>query len=97
MIEKKQDEIIEKINELSEVKKYKELKKILNSNEKYNNLLKEAGEYENNRDKIIEIRKELFLIPEFKEYITLDTTLRMYFGKIGKIITNIVSNHTCIR
>lgn len=93
----KQEEIIKKINELKEVKEYKKLKEELNKNSKYKELLKQAKEYEYDSKKIIEIRKQLFSIPEFKEYIDLDTKIRLFFNKIGKKITSIVSNHTCIR
>lgn len=93
----KQEEIINKINELNEVKEYKRLKKILNENLKYQELLQLANKNENDQKEIIEIRKQLFLIPEFKEYIDLDMKLRLFFNKIGKKISSIVSNHTCIR
>lgn len=87
MIEKKQNEIINNIYKTKEVKRLIILKNKLNKNKKYNDLLKKA-EIEN--PDLIKIRKELFKIDDFKEYMSLYTELKLKFLKINNMITSLI-------
>lgn len=91
MIEK-QEEIIKNINNLDEVKRIKELKENLNSNEIYNSLINKKI---NNKEELIEVRKKLFQIDDFKEYQELYTELKLFFLKINKIIVSVVDKNHC--
>lgn len=97
-----QDEIINKIDNLDEVKKIKELTEKLNSNDEYLSLMKEFEKNEVNyvkdnilNEKIIELRKKLFEIDELKEYLMVETNLRLFSNKISDIISNIVNDKKC--
>jgi len=102
MIDKKVDEIINRIDNSEKVKRFKELEKIILSNEKYNSLVndfnknKEIYEKENRLDEeILKYRKELFEIEEVKEYSKLEGEIRLESKKISKIISSIVNKHNC--
>lgn len=97
-----QDEIINKIDNLDEVKKIKELTGKLNSNDEYLSLMKEFEKNEVNyvkdnilKEKIIELRKKLFEIDELKEYLMVETNLRLFSNKISDIISNIANDKKC--
>ncbi len=97
-----QNEIINKIDNLEEIKQLKELIKKLNSNEEYISLMKEfeknQKKYINDniiRDKVIELRKKLFQIDELKQYVTNLTTIRLFSNKISNIISSIVDYKNC--
>lgn len=97
-----QDEIIEKIDNLEEVKKIKELIEKLNDNKEYISLM---NEFEKNqidyvkdnilREKIIELRKKLFEIDELKEYLSIESNLRLFSNQISNIISSIVNDKNC--
>lgn len=87
-----QEEIINKINRLDDVKRIKELKDILEKNEEYNRLINISPK---NNKELVEIRKELYKIDEVVEYQKLYTKLKLDFNKINNAITSIVSNFTC--
>ncbi len=87
-----QEEIINKINRLDDVKRIKELKDILEKNEEYNRLINISPK---NNKELVEIRKELYKIDEVVEYQKLYTKLKLDFNKINNTITSIVSNFTC--
>lgn len=95
MIEEKQKKIIEKINNLIEVKRIKELKVKLKTNKKYNELLEELNLNIDNPKKVIELKRKLLSIEDFNEYIKLHNSLRLEFMKINSIITSIVNTHKC--
>ena len=89
--------ILEKLDNTSEIKKLKELSKKLNNNEEYNYLM---NEFINNKDnyikdntyneKLIDLRKKLFNINELNEYLKIQNELRLLFTNINNIIFDIV-------
>lgn len=87
-----QEEIIKKINELDDVKKIKKVKEKLSNNKKYNDLVNKEI---TSNEELINIRKKLFEIEEFKEYQELYTRLKLEFLKINKIITSLVNEGGC--
>ena len=91
MIEK-QNEIINKINDLKEVKRLKELKRNLDKNEDYKRLMSKT--ITSNKE-LIEVRKELFKIDDYKEYQELYNEIKLFFLKINGIIVSIVDNKKC--
>ena len=91
MIEK-QNEIINKINNLDEVKRLKELKRNLDKNEDYKRLMSKP--ITSNKE-LIEVRKELFKIDDYKEYQELYNKIKLFFLKINGIIVSIVDNKKC--
>lgn len=97
-----QDEIIEKIDNLEEVKKIKELIEKLNNNKEYISLMNEFEKNQINyvkdnilREKIIELRKKLFEIDELKEYLSKESNLRLFSNQISNIISSIVNDKNC--
>lgn len=97
-----QDEIINKIDNLQEVKRIRKLVEKLNSNEEYLSLMKEFEENQiyyarNNilKEKIVELRKKLFDIDDLKEYLSLETNLRLFSNRISNIISDIVNDKNC--
>lgn len=97
MIEK-QDEIIEKIDNLKQVKRMKELINIIKSDKKYKLLM---TEFNQNKDKyvkenilneqIIILRKKLFEIDELKEYLSIQNDIRLLSININNIIKSIIN------
>ena len=97
-----QDEIINKIDNLDEVKKLKELIQKLNNNDEYIYLMKEFEKNQVNyvkdkvlKEKIIELRKKLFEIEELKEYLSIESNLRLFSNQISNIISSIVNERNC--
>lgn len=97
-----QDEIINKIDNLYEVKKLKELIQKLNNNDEYIHLMKEFEKNQVNyvkdnvlKEKIIELRKKLFEIEELKEYLSIESNLRLFSNQISNIISSIVNEKNC--
>ena len=97
-----QDEIINKIDNLDEVKKLKELIQKLNNNDEYIYLMKEFEKNQVNyvkdnvlKEKIIEFRKKLFEIEELKEYLSIESNLRLFSNQISNIISSIVNERNC--
>ena len=100
MIKEKEKELINIIDNSIEVKRLKELEKRILDNEEYNRLV---NEFNNNKDsyekegilnnKIIELRKELFKIDDVKEYSILEGKIRLFSGKVSKIISSIIEEH----
>lgn len=97
-----QDEIINKIDNLGEVKKLKELIQKLNNNDEYIHLMKEFEKNQVNyvkdnvlKEKIIELRKKLFEIEELKEYLSIESNLRLFSNQISNIISSIVNERNC--
>ena len=97
-----QDEIINKIDNLDEVKKLKELIQKLNNNDEYIYLMKEFEKNQVNyvkdnvlKEKIIELMKKLFEIEELKEYLSIESNLRLFSNQISNIISSIVNERNC--
>lgn len=96
-MKEKTKEILRQLDSAQEIKRLKELNKILNSNDKYNNLMKtfvnKKKDYiKDNKlnEEILNLRKELFNIPEFNEYMKLQTELRLNFIKINNVILSVL-------
>ena len=96
MIEK-QNEIINMIENLEDVKKLNKLKEKINSNKTYLSLMKE---FEDNKEKYkkdgilnkkkIEVRKKIFEIEEIKEFLGISNNMRLLSIRISNIISDIV-------
>ena len=102
MIDKKQDEIINKLNNLDDINRFKELEKKIKNNKKYNELVsvfeKNKTRYEKEgilNQEIINLRKKLFEIDEVREYAKLETNIRLLSRKISDIISSIVNTENC--
>ncbi|MBQ3475213.1 MAG: YlbF family regulator [Bacilli bacterium] len=102
MIEKKQKEIIEKIDSSSKIKRFKELENLIKNNKEYIKLKKEFDDnkeiYEKeNRlnEEIIKYRKRLFEIEGVKEYSKLENEIRLLSKKVSKTISSIVEKDKC--
>lgn len=100
MIKERQKELINEIDNSFEVKRLKELEKNILSNKEYNRLVNEFNQnkesYEKEgilNNKIIELRKNLFKIDDVKEYSSLEAKIRLFSGKVGKIISSLVEEH----
>ena len=98
----KEKEIINKIDNTEEIKRFKELTKIISSNNKYKELIENFNE---NKDlyikndtlniEIIKLRKELFKIDEVKEYLKLEKEIRLLVKKINNSISSIIDKKGC--
>ena len=47
------------------------------------------------KEKIIELRKKLFEIEELKEYLSIESNLRLFSNQISNIISSIVNERNC--
>jgi len=102
MIQNKQEEIINKIDNSNEIKRFKELEKKIKSNKDYIRL---TEEFENNRElyekedrlneEIINYRKKIFLIDEVKEYAKIESDIRLLSKSISKTISSLVEKKNC--
>lgn len=102
MIQDKQEEIINKIDNSNEIKRFKELEKKIKSNKEYIRL---TEEFENNRElyekenrlneEIINYRKKIFLIDEVKEYAKIESDIRLLSKSISKTISSLVEKKNC--
>ncbi len=97
MIEK-QDEIIEKIDNLKQVKRMKELINIIKSDKKYKSLMTEFNQNKEKyvkenilNEQIIILRKKLFEIDELKEYLSIQNDIRLLSININNIIKSIIN------
>ena len=95
MIKEKQKEIIKKIDNSDEIKRFKELEEKIKNNSKYNEILSKFKKDNISNDEIIKLRKELFEIDEVKEYAKLETEIRLFSKKTSDIISSLVDNHKC--
>lgn len=97
MIDKKQKDIINKLNNSDEIKRFKELETSIKNNKEYNDLIKEFRKNESkySNEDIIKLRKELFEIDGVKEYLKLESDIRLLSKNISKMISNIVDNDIC--
>ena len=95
MLQKQQD-IINKIDNSEEIKRFKELEKQIKNNKEYNSLINEFNKIENpSNEEIIELRKKLFQIEGVKEYLDLEKEIRMFSKKTSNIISSIINNEQC--
>lgn len=96
MIEEKQKDIIKKLDNSDEIKRFKELEKQIKNNKEYNSLMDEFNSKENpSNEEIIELRKKLFLIDGVKEYLSLENDIRLLSKKTSNIISSIVDDESC--
>jgi RNA processing factor Prp31 len=86
--------LIKEIDNTFEVKRFKELSKIIKSNKEYMNLLDKLNS-STNIDDVISIRKELFKYDDIKEYINLEKEIRLFSRKLSNELSSIVEKHTC--
>lgn len=86
--------LIKEIDNTSEVKRFKELSKIIKSNKEYMSLIDRLND-SNNNEEIISLRKELFKIPEIKEYVSLESDIRLFAKELSNEISGIIKKHTC--
>ena len=95
MLQKQQD-IINKIDNSEEIKRFKELEKQIKNNKEYNSLIYEFNKIENpSNEEIIELRQKLFQIEGVKEYLDLEKEIRMFSKKTSNIISSIINNEQC--
>lgn len=101
-MKEKQEEIIKKIDGLEDVKRIKVLKKKIHNNSEYIKLIREFEDNKNKyiensilNDKIVELRKKLFEIDELKEYLEIQTNIRLLSVQINNIIKSIISDKNC--
>ena len=95
-MKEKQQEIINKIDNSEEIKRFKELEKQIKNNKEYNSLMNEFNKIDNpSNEEIIELRKKLFQIEGVKEYLELEKEIRLFSKKTSNIIPSIVDNEHC--
>lgn len=96
MIKDKQKDIINKLDNSEEIKRFKELEKEIKNNKEYNSLMNEFNKIDNpSNEDIIELRKKLFLIDGVKEYLSLENDIRLLSKKTSNIISSIVDDESC--
>lgn len=102
MIEEKQTDIINKIDNSKEVKRFKELEEQIKNNKEYIKLKEEFDKNKSTYEKenrlneeIIKYRKKLFEIDGVKEYSKLESEIRMFSKEVSNTISSIVEKHKC--
>lgn len=102
MIIEKQKELIDKLDNTPEIKRFKKLENEIKNNKEYLSLMeefnsnKERYEKENIlNEEIIKLRQKLFLIPGVKEYLNLEGEIRLLSRKISNSISSIVNTENC--
>lgn len=102
MIEAKQKEIINKLNNSDEIKRFKMLEKQIKSNKEYNLLIEEFNKNKDSYEKenrlneeIINLRKKLFMIDGVKEYLSLEKEIRLFSKKTSSIISSVIEHEKC--
>lgn len=90
------NEIINKIDNSKEIKRFKELEKQIKNNKEYISLMNDFSKQENHsNEEIINLRKKLFKIDGVKEYLELEKEIRLFSKKTSNIISSIVDNEHC--
>ena len=90
------NDIINKIDNSDEVKRFKKLEKSIKNNKDYTSLMDEFNKKENpSNEEIIELRQKLFKIDGVKEYLELEKEIRLFSKKTSNIISSIVDNEHC--
>lgn len=97
-----EDKIIKEIDNLEEVKRFKELNNKIKSNKDYNSII---SNFNKNKDKyiknntynieLIKARKKLFEIDDVKEYLELENKIRLLSIKISNILSSIIEDNKC--
>lgn len=102
MIEEKQKDILKELDNSYEIKRFKELEKIIKNNTKYQDLIDEFELNKNEyikknilNEETIKLRKKLFEIEEIKEYAKLETDIRLFSKKVSDIISSVVDKEKC--
>ena len=95
MIEEKQKEIINKLDNSDEIKRFKELEEKIKNSNKYKRIISEFKKEDLTNEEIIELRKELFEIDGVKEYAKLETQIRLFSKEISNIISSLVDKEKC--
>ena len=102
MIEEKQKDILKELDNSYEIKRFKELEKIIKNNTKYQDLIDEFEMNKNDyieknilNEETIKLRKKLFEIEEIKEYAKLETDIRLFSKKVSDIISSVVDKEKC--
>ena len=92
----KVNEIINKIDNSKEIKRFKELEEQIKNNKEYISLMEEFNKQENpSNEEIINLRKKLFEIDGVKEYLNLEKEIRLFSKKISNTISSVVDNEHC--
>lgn len=90
------NDIINKIDNSKEIKRFKELEDSIKNNKEYISLIDEFNKKENpSNEDVIELRKKLFLIDGVKEYLELEKEIRLFSKKTSNIIASVVDNDKC--
>ena len=90
------NEIINKIDNSDEIKRFKELEESIKNNKEYITLMNEFNKQDNpSNEEIIELRKKLFQIDGVKESLELEKEIRLFSKKTSNIIASIVDNEKC--
>ena len=90
------NEIIDKIDNSKEVKRFKELEQSIKNNKEYISLMNNFNKQDNpSNEDIIELRKKLFEIDGVKEYLELEKEIRLFSKKTSNIISSIVDDESC--
>lgn len=90
------NEIINKIDNSKEIKRFKELEESIKNNKEYISLMNEFNKQDNpSNEEIIELRKKLFQIDGVKEYLELEKEIRLFSKKTSNIIASVVDNDKC--
>ena len=102
MIEEKQKDILKNLDNSYEIKRFKELEKIIKNNTKYQDLIDEFEMNKNDyieknilNEETIKLRKKLFEIEEIKEYAKLETDIRLFSKRVSDIISSVVDKEKC--
>jgi cell fate (sporulation/competence/biofilm development) regulator YmcA (YheA/YmcA/DUF963 family) len=95
-VSNKQKEIINKIDNSDEIRRFKELETSIKNNKQYISLVEEFNKIDNpSNEEIIKFRKELFQIEGVKDYLELEKEIRLFSKKTSNIIASIVENEHC--
>ena len=96
MIEDRQKEILNKLDNTEEIIRFKELEKQIKNNKEYNTLMEEFNKKDNpSNEEIIELRQKLFQIDGVKEYLSLEKDIRLFSKKASDIISSVVNTENC--
>jgi len=96
MIKDTQKDIINKLDNTEEIKRFKELEKQIKNNKEYILLLEEFNKIDNpSNEQIIEYRKKLFEIEGVKEYLSLEKDIRLFSKKISNVISSVIDKENC--
>jgi glutamine synthetase type III len=102
-MKEKEDEIIDNIESLDNVKKIRKLIDEIKNNKEYNLLIEDFNKnkdlYEKKgilKEKVLELRNKIYSIKEIKEYMKLSTDIRLLSISISKIISSVIDESNCL-